>query len=307
MNEPAPNPSSPQRSLLARLFLSPDEPRLRAGWRLLLHFFFYFLLSGGLGFFALALGLLRLDRMGASLAAPSLINFTAIVLATLVARHLLDRRDLLSLGLRRDRYSLRDLAFGFALPGAMMGAIYLTFTALGWLHFEGWAWERLDPDLVLSGLLTALLVFILVGIAEELLSRGYHLQNLIEGTNLQIGLFLSSIIFALLHIGNPASSWTSTVGLIGAGYFLAYGWVRTRSLWMPIGLHIGWNVFEGPVFGFQVSGLETFRLITQSVHGPDLITGGAFGPEAGLIILPMMALGAWAIARYSKDRLSANA
>jgi membrane protease YdiL (CAAX protease family) len=90
------------------------------------------------------------------------------------------------------------------------------------------------------------------------------------------------------------------LGILGAGYFLAFGYLRTRHLWLPIGLHIGWNFFEGPVFSFPVSGLDTARLLNHTVSGPELITGGAFGPEAGLIVLPALVLGAVLIHLYAK-------
>jgi membrane protease YdiL (CAAX protease family) len=90
----------------------------------------------------------------------------------------------------------------------------------------------------------------------------------------------------------------SFIGLVAAGLFLAYAYVITRQLWLPIGLHIGWNFFEGNVFGFPVSGLETFKLITLRVHGPELWTGGAFGPEAGLIVFPALLLGLGLMAGY---------
>jgi hypothetical protein len=76
------------------------------------------------------------------------------------------------------------------------------------------------------------------------------------------------------------------VGLCLAGFFLTYPYLRTRQLWLSIGLHIGWNFFISTVFGFTVSGLNLFRLTLQEVHGPPLFTGGDFGPEAGLVLLP---------------------
>ena len=83
---------------------------------------------------------------------------------------------------------------------------------------------------------------------------------------------------------------------------MAYGWLRTGRLWLSIGLHIGWNFFEGAVFGFSVSGLEIPSLIHQRVSGPLLITGGAFGPEAGFIILPAIIIGALVIRFYTRER-----
>jgi hypothetical protein len=111
---------------------------------------------------------------------------------------------------------------------------------------------------------------------------------------------LSSAIFGVLHLGNPNSSWVSAVGILFAGLFLAFGYLTTKQLWLSIGLHIGWNFFEGVVFGFPVSGLDIYRLTRITVQGPELWTGGAFGPEAGLIVLPGMLLGGVLIFVYAR-------
>jgi hypothetical protein len=110
------------------------------------------------------------------------------------------------------------------------------------------------------------------------------------------------VIFALLHIFNPGAGPAAILGLVFAGYFLAFGWLRTGRLWLSIGLHIGWNFFEGTVFGFQVSGLDLFTLMRHTVSGPAWATGGSFGPEAGAIIIPAYILGVALILAYTRLR-----
>lgn len=287
------------------IFLSPGETRLRAGWRLILHgviFLFFMLLFGAM----VVTGSLLAGRSSESVFEEGavlltfLISIPSITLSTLVARRWLDRKSFTSLGFHWGRYSLRDLAVGILIPGFIMGMIFLVEWAAGWLEIQSFAWEEGPSGDVVLGLLGGLLVYIAVGYQEELLSRGYQLQNLIEGSNLRIGIFLSSLIFAALHLGNPFTSFRSTVGLIFAGFFLAYGWVLTKQLWLSIGLHIGWNFFEGNVFGFPVSGTDSFRLVHHTINGPDWITGGSFGPEAGFIVLPGMLFGALLIWTYSE-------
>ena len=151
-------------------------------------------------------------------------------------------------------------------------------------------------------MLGTFIVFILVGWNEELISRGYHLQTIASGTNLFWGVLISSSVFGLAHLGNPNATWISAAGILFAGIFLAYGLLRTGQLWLSIGLHIGWNFFEGPIFSFPVSGLSTFQLARITVHGPVLWTGGDFGPEAGLIVLPALVLGAGLIYLYTRER-----
>jgi membrane protease YdiL (CAAX protease family) len=289
----------PRRSPLAIIFLSPDETRLRTGWRLLLHTLLLGAITTFLIFaYILALGFPNLTTS----TEPHLltgIQLLVITLTTWIARRYIDRRSFRSLGFHIDKHTMTDLALGFCLSALMMGLIFAFEWGMGWLHFEGWMWNAAPIASVFTGLLGGLATFIIVGYYEELLFRGYHLQNMIEGTNLSWALFLSSAVFSILHIGNPNSTWASTLGLLAAGCFMAYGWVRTRRLWLSIGLHIGWNFFEGPVFGFPVSGLSVTHLIRQSVVGPVLITGGAFGPEAGLVILPVIALSAALIWVYT--------
>jgi hypothetical protein len=241
----------------------------------------------------------------------TVLQLIAITLATWVARRFLDRRTFRSLGFGWNTRSFRDLAFGFSIPALLMGTVFVFEWGVGWLHVDGVIWKEASSTTFLT-ITSVFATFIVIGFYEELLFRGYRLQNLIDGLNLTWALVISSAIFALEHLFNPHSSLASTLGIFAAGFFMAYGWVRTGRLWLSIGLHIGWNFFEGAVFGFPVSGLTLPGIIHQTNIGPVIITGGSFGPEAGLVMLPMIAIGVvliWAYtggkqARRSWDRSS---
>lgn len=298
--------SYPPPSIFRRVFFSPDEPRLRSGWRVLLHFL---LLATSLLVFSLPVALLMLNETASSVLPDDVqvilaegLTVGAFAFATWVARRWLDHRSLRSLGFQVGTQTLLDLLVGTAIPGLLMGAIYLFESAVGWLRFESWGWQAVSIGAVFRGLAVYLIVFILTAIGEELISRGYQLQNLADGISLPWALFVSAVLFAALHAANPGAGAASFVGILAAGYFLAYAWVRTGQLWLSIGLHLGWNFFEGVVFGFPVSGLGVYRLIEQHVTGPKLITGGDFGPEAGLVVLPALAFGAWLIRLYTAGR-----
>jgi membrane protease YdiL (CAAX protease family) len=292
---------------MQRIFISPDERRLRAAWRLLLHGLLTVILTTLFAVPAVILLLLlgnlaTLDSwlvLGAS-APGTALAFTA---ATFIARRWIDRRSFGSLGFGRDRHTLPDLMLGFVLAAGMQTAIFLSEWSAGWLHFAGWAWQFAPWPGVLLTTAGALAIFILVGYYEELISRGYQLQNLAEGLNLTWGVLLSSAIFGVLHLQNPNADLSAAIGVLAASLLFALGWLRTRRLWLPIGLHIGWNFFEGAFFGFPVSGLNIEGLIRQQTSGPQLFTGGAFGPEAGLIALPCLALGAMTILIATRQRL----
>jgi membrane protease YdiL (CAAX protease family) len=296
----------PPRSVLAQVFLSPDERRLRAGWRLVLQSILLLVVLSMVSIAVVIVASIVGYDLG-NLEPLSLMDLiptaVAMTLAVGIARRLLDRRSFASLGFHLGRRAPLDVLVGFLISGVMMGVVYVAEAGAEWLRFDGWAWETIPASRVVLGLASGLLGFVVVGYQEELLSRGYHLQNIRDGMGTGWGVLLSSLIFALMHLGNPNVTWYSTLlGLIAAGYFLAYGWVRTRQLWLPIGIHIGWNFFEGNVFGFPVSGIDLVGLIHQTPTGPVAITGGLFGPEAGLIILPAMGIGAVLIWLYTRGR-----
>jgi membrane protease YdiL (CAAX protease family) len=121
--------------------------------------------------------------------------------------------------------------------------------------------------------------------------RGYLLQNLGDGIGIFWAVAIMSIYYGLIHMSNPNSTLLAGTIITIFGFLRIFPWLRTRQLWLGMGMHAGWNFFQGPIFGFGVSGYNTETLIKQSVIGPDWITGGSFGPEAGLAVLAALLIG----------------
>ena len=196
------------RSILVRIFLSPDEPRLRAGWRLLIQtillFVFGVVITIASGF---------LGPLSGSLLWSQILNFIIITGSVYVARRWLDKRSFESLGLKLDKHTLLDILAGIGITFVQMGFIYILMLGLGLLTFEGFAWEFDPINVVIDGVITLFIVFIFVGWNEELLSRGYHLQTVANGLNLFWGVMISSAVFGLLHPGNPNATWVSAAGI----------------------------------------------------------------------------------------------
>ena len=229
------------------------------------------------------------------------LSALAIVAVTLFAARFLDRRPISDLGLQFTSGWRRDLGFGLFLGALLMLLIFLVELALGWITIEDVFYTRL-PYPFWMALVSPLTLFLLVGIYEELMVRGYVMKNLAEGLSLKplggktgmlLALLLSSALFGLLHALNPNVSTVSTVFLSLAGLFLGLPVLLTDQLAIPIGLHITWNFFQGNVFGFPVSGTAVNRttFIAVDQGGPELWTGGAFGPEAGLLGIAAMLVG----------------
>jgi membrane protease YdiL (CAAX protease family) len=301
--------------------VNSSERRMRAGWRLLVQGVLLILLSLSLSV-PLVLWTALIERIvpgAASQLASTLGERTplhllaymsssliAVVLSVWLARLLVDRRTFASLGLHLGRMAGRDVAVGFLIAAAMQATAFGVEWAAGWLSVEGFGWDTQALAWLAFDLAVMTVVFALVGFYEELLMRGYWLQNVADGLNRSWGVALSSCVFAVAHVFNPNASWVAAAGLVGAGAFLALAYVRTNSLWLPIGLHFGWNLFEGPVFGFPVSGITTAVLIEQRVHGPEVWTGGPFGPEAGLVQVASLGVGVAAVWLYTRRRGSSS-
>ena len=299
-----------ERSPIHRLFFSKEEGRLRAGWRFAIQTLILLLIGGCLSLPLFTVLLLLDPSIIASfpqirpeyLLLAMIVETFAVTLSVFLARRFLDKRSMESLGLKLNTQSLLDILVGIGITLLQMGLIYLLMSQLGWISFEGFAWE-FDPfRVVVINTLLFFVIFILVAWNEELLSRGYHLQTIASGLNLFWGVIISSALFGFLHLQNPGATWASTAGIFLAGILFAYAYIRTKQLWLPMGMHLGWNFFEGVVFGFPVSGLDIYALTRITVEGPELWTGGVFGPEAGLIVLPALVLGGLLIYLYTMRR-----
>ncbi len=296
-------PATPELSPFRQLFYSSDEDRLRAGWRLLLQLlmFVFFTILFSIPFAGVII------QSGQQSTTFFIVNGLLTTLAATVSIYLairwLDHRSFIDLGLLWNRRATRDLILGIGLTGVIFAVIYFLEWALGYLQFESYAWQAQPLAPVIQATLLMLLAYVFTGWGEELVFRGYWLQNLVEGLNLFWGVVISSLFFSVVHLlSNPSVSLGAGLGLMVGGIFFAFAYLRTNQLWLPIGIHIGWNFFEGTVFGFRVSGTDPFALIRHTVAGPESITGGAFGPEAGLIILPALLIGTIVIYTYTRNR-----
>jgi hypothetical protein len=151
-----------------------------------------------------------------------------------------------------------------------------------------WAWGfahfTFTPHPVLWGGTTSFALFAVGAVNEEAIFRGYPFQRLVESITPLGAIALTSLLFGLAHVANPHSTWISTLNTALIGITLAIAYLRTRSLWMPIGMHFIWNFLLGFFVGLPVSGLTlSDSILTAQVQGPIWLTGGSYGPEGSLL------------------------
>jgi hypothetical protein len=127
-------------------------------------------------------------------------------------------------------------------------------------------------------------VAIISGVVEELMFRGVLFRIVEDGFGSLVALVISGALFGGLHITNPHATLVSSAAIaIEAGPLFGAAYMATRRLWVPIGLHFGWNFTEGGVYSTIVSGTTAHGVIKTTLVGPDLLTGGSFGPEASWV------------------------
>jgi hypothetical protein len=203
-----------------------------------------------------------------------------------------------------EKRATQELAASDAVPqligGALIGillfcAVIAIIVVYGAAHIGG----MMGYD----GLIEAASISLLAGVGEEIVFRGGVFRILEEGFGSLIAIILSGAMFGLIHAGNPGATTASTLAIaVEAGIMLAVAYMATRSLWLPIGLHFGWNFTEGGIFGAAVSGGKAHGMIQTSFFGSDALTGGKFGPEAslpavGACVAVALILLLWAIRR----------
>jgi membrane protease YdiL (CAAX protease family) len=271
-------------------------------------------------FYAVVVLLLNVARSLASHGAPlpvsdleryalpvTVLSYPPVLGWLVYCRHFLDRRSVRSLGLRVP-------GVGQALTlGAVAGALAITwlFAAMwlcGSLVYGGLspeAFELKAPQIGLSLLVYALL-FGAVAFMEELSFRGYLLHNAAASLGLRGAVWAQALLFALVHLPNAvgaasdpsigAAAWADAArampSLVLVGAIFALMWAKTGSLWPGIGFHFAWNFCLGCIFSLPVSGLQTFRLFDLQAVGSPWISGGSFGAEGSVLLLPILA-GAW--------------
>ncbi|MGI5238951.1 lysostaphin resistance A-like protein [Dactylosporangium sp. CA-139066] len=265
------------------------EPARRIGLRMLVMipvFFVFLLAEAGLSSVAAGNAIAALVVGGAT-AVGGLMLYRFMV-------RRLERRS-------ADEAGLRDLGPG-VLRGAGLGVALFAVTiaiiaVLGGYRIAGWG--------SLPGTIATFGTMVGAAVAEELLFRGVLFRLLQEWAGTAVALVASGALFGGLHLLNPgATLWGAIAIACEAGVLLGAAYAATRSLWVPIGLHLGWNFAESGLFGTAVSGAggEPHGLLRGVTEGPAAISGGSFGPEGSVVAILVGGVAAALFLRAARRR-----
>ncbi|MGB8889990.1 MAG: CPBP family intramembrane glutamic endopeptidase [Candidatus Korobacteraceae bacterium] len=192
-----------------------------------------------------------------------------------VGDHIEDHR-IAAQGLPRVKGCLKHFAIGTAI------GFLLTLLAVIPIHFWGHTKIAYDHGLMIVPKVAAVIVILLFSaLAEELMFRGYPFQHLVKGIGAAGAIAVFSVLYGLLHLKNPGAGRWGVINTILIGILLSIAYLRTRSLWLPWGIHFGWNATLGSILGLPVSGFRFFNVYARTTAtGPWWVTGGNYGVEA---------------------------
>ncbi|MEK6322639.1 MAG: CPBP family intramembrane glutamic endopeptidase [Acidobacteriota bacterium] len=311
---------------VARYIFINDESELRSGWRLLV--FFVLLILAGLLLTGLtkafatlfpSLDFLLVEPSGSDdltsrrliyLGVSNATNLAAAAIASAVCARALERRSVGSVGFRLHRGWSRDFGLGSLMGAASLAIAVGIAAATGAISFHV---QTRNGDQIASGFIIVFLIFLIAAAREELIFRGFPFQALVHNLSGARAVAITSVIFGLAHLWNPSASAFSTINTILAGVWLGLAYLMTRSLWLATALHYSWNFAMVFIFGLPVSGLTTFNDVAWlrgSIGTPLWISGGGYGPEAGVaatvaLILSTLAIWKSGLFTPSEEMLSA--
>ncbi len=269
---------------LQQTFLTRHR-ELRSGWKILL--FVMITAAGAIGVSVTAGQLLQ--------GVPGTEEFLALAVAFAASWAMtrwINRKPLSAIGLWVHPRAMQELGIGLLLGFLMMTGIVIVQLASGYLTVT---WRAMPWGEAAGTAALACVFFALAAMTEELLFRGYPFQTLIQGITALPAIIVMSGIFGIAHAMNPHATPLSIANVILAGIWLSLAYLKTRSLWLPWGLHFAWNFTQTTVYGFPTSGLQfvdrTLWVVGQT--GPDWITGGSFGPEGGVLATLALLAGTW--------------
>ena len=221
----------------------------------------------------------------------SLLSFIGISLLVFFRVSKIEKRSISSIGFSKYNW-FKKYSIGFLIGLILMSLVVLILYLFGFVSLEQSPSQPVGKFALLN-IFIVLIGWIIQGGTEEILTRGWLMNILGARYNINIGLFISSVLFGLLHLFNPNVNIVAILNIILVGYLFGLYVIKTNDLWGACGMHSAWNFAQGNLFGFEVSGLNVSvgSLFDFNLNGNSLISGGVFGPEAGLASTIILIIG----------------
>lgn len=195
----------------------------------------------------------------------------------------IEGREIETLGFYKESWIAKYVS-GLLIGLLMMSTVVFILYIFGFITIETKSLQPVGIAALLN-ILIILIGWLIQGATEEIVTRGWLMNVLGARYNITVGLILSSVFFALIHSENPGINYVAMINIVLVGILLGLIVINTGSLWVACGIHSAWNFAQGNIFGFQVSGNDVGvgSIVDLNLVGNEFITGGSFGPEAGMV------------------------
>ena len=294
------------------MILKNKYSEVRSGWKIFLVFLLTYTLSFtislvigmvlGLAFLTLGDGALPFESESIQnilngdlglMISTSLSN-AIIILSCIVIWKIFEKKKVSGMGLTNLKEGYKEFISGLLFGTIAISVVAIILLLMGNVRLV----NSLSKPQLSVALLEGLILFIFVGFGEEILGRAYIMSVLKQTRNKWFVLIISSVIFAILHLGNNGISILAFINLFLVGLLFGYMFMKSKNIWMSIGYHITWNYFQGYIWGFQVSGITTSGLYKIENINNNIINGGLFGPEGGLIVTIVTCIAFYIVYKY---------
>lgn len=211
-----------------------------------------------------------------------------LLLSAYISLKWFENKSIKDIGLTFNKNAIIEVSIGVFLAFLLMGIIFIIELSLGWIKVIGFAWNYCSPSTYIIFLCKSIILFTSVALSEEIFTRGYVLNELESYKGRTFAIIVSSIIFGLFHLSNAVGTWAFyivpfSLSLIGVLFAMLF--YTKKSLWIPIGFHFSWNIFEYEIFSLTGSGGKSIFFVTE-LTGPKFWVGlsnSSFGPEVGAL------------------------
>lgn len=299
---------------LMRLFTNKNK-EIRSGFKIALFIILYTILSVTLGSFLLSIiysianirkpieskkveEYLYSTEVGVLLL--QLSGFIVMLISVFIVLRIIENKRFKNIGFNSIKENAKGLLMGLILGAGSMTVIFMVLLISRNITLKE---SLMNPNFT-SNALWGIALYIIVALNEEILCRGYIQTTLNQMGKPWLSAIITSVTFSALHLGNPNVKTIGLLNIFLVGLLFSYMYIKTKSLWMPIGYHFTWNYFQGNVFGFHVSGTTQSKGVYNiEIVRENILTGGSFGPEAGILATIVIMIGViivWKLASYKK-------
>lgn len=297
-------------------FFKNKNSQLRSGWKILITYTSFFIVTNLIAlivFAAYTMSLVfsaggEIDQLELTklITENNILNTSVMfiqvgimILAVILFWKFFDKRPLKDLGLVNPLRNMKYLVNGLIFGAVSISIVFFILIIFGQIEMV----NSFSQPNITNWLIIDLIMFIFVGLSEELFSRGYCITVLGQSNNKWVMILVSSLIFSAMHLLNPNVSFVGLLNIFLVGILFAIMFLKSGNLWMPIGYHITWNYFQGNIFGFNVSGKDIHGLYSLKYTTENIINGGKFGPEGGIITSVLLVISIILVWKYSFEKI----